>query len=251
MPRPQHEAGRRETLQRCTAEGLLRVPQDHSVQRPAELVGGVAAEMLVGEEEDGGASVRVGTPSLALRARTRASGPLPVIRARSASEGLRLRAAEGPFEDHFRVRACAARPAMPPDERLDRGGRVHVRDRHDLAAVLFENRPCILKLVDVRHVRHRAAGAEVGQDDLLPLAREDVGGLGHEVHAAENNVVGLLLLGGDLREPEAVAGEIGEVDDLVALVVVAEEDDARSEPGLRGGDARGEVGVGGFGVLRR
>ena len=42
--------------------------------------------------------------------------------------------------------------------------------------------------------------------------------------------------GGVLRELERVAGVVGELDDFVALVVVAEDDQAVAERGLGGGD---------------
>ena len=73
---------------------------------------------------------------------------------------------------------------------------------------------------------------------------EDVGALGHEVDAAEDDVVGGVLAGGVLRELERVAGVVGELDDLVALVVVAEDDEAVAERGLGGGDADVHLGVG-------
>ena len=47
--------------------------------------------------------------------------------------------------------------------------------------------------------------------------------LGHEVDAAEDDVFDALLVGGLAGELEAVAGEVGEVDDGVLLVVVAED----------------------------
>ena len=47
--------------------------------------------------------------------------------------------------------------------------------------------------------------------------------LGHEVDAAEDDVLDALLLGGLAGELEAVAGEVGEVDDGVLLVMVAED----------------------------
>ena len=53
---------------------------------------------------------------------------------------------------------------------------------------------------------------------------EDVGALGHEVDAAEEDVLGVAAAGRLLRELEGVAAEVGELDDLVALVVVAEDD---------------------------
>jgi hypothetical protein len=54
-------------------------------------------------------------------------------------------------------------------------------------------------------------------------AAQHVGALGHEVHAAEDDVL-RVGLGGDLGELVAVAGEVGEADHFVALVVVAEQD---------------------------
>ena len=57
---------------------------------------------------------------------------------------------------------------------------------------------------------------------------QDVGALGHEVHAAEDDEVGLGLAGAVLREAERVADEVGELDHLVALVVMAEDDQTAS-----------------------
>lgn len=73
---------------------------------------------------------------------------------------------------------------------------------------------------------------------------EDVSGLGHEVNAAENDIfragffdaVGCLL-----GEFEAVAGEVGEGDDLILLVMVAEDDEVAGEFGFARGDGGGEV----------
>ena len=67
---------------------------------------------------------------------------------------------------------------------------------------------------------------------------EDVGALGHEVHAAEHDVLGVgpgRRLAGQL---ERVAGHVGELDDLVALVVVAEHEHPVAERRLRGRGAR-------------
>ena len=46
-----------------------------------------------------------------------------------------------------------------------------------------------------------------------------------------------MLRGGVLRELQRVADVVGELDDLVALVVVAEDDEAVAERRLGGGDA--------------
>ena len=52
---------------------------------------------------------------------------------------------------------------------------------------------------------------------------EYVGGFGHKVHAAEDDVAGIGL-GSSARKAVRVAAEIGEAYDFVALVVVAEDD---------------------------
>ena len=108
---------------------------------------------------------------------------------------------ERPLEDLACVRRRADRTALATDERLQRGGGVHVGDRHDALDVddALEHLPRLLDLIDVGHVGHRAAGVEVGEDHLLVVAGEDVGRLGHEVHAAEDDVVGLVVLLGEDR----------------------------------------------------
>ena len=52
---------------------------------------------------------------------------------------------------------------------------------------------------------------------------ENVGALRHEVHAAEDDELGLALAGRGARELQRVACEVGELDDLVALIVMAED----------------------------
>ena len=60
-------------------------------------------------------------------------------------------------------------------------------------------------------------------------AGEDVGRLGHEVDAAEDHELGLGLVGGDAGQPEGVAPGVGPGHDLVALVVVPEDEEPRPE----------------------
>ena len=76
---------------------------------------------------------------------------------------------------------------------------------------------------EVGHVGHAAAGGQVGQIDRDLVAREDVGGLGHEVDAAEDDRAAGLALGGELAELVAVAAEVGEADHLVLLIVVPQD----------------------------
>ena len=71
-----------------------------------------------------------------------------------------------------------------------------------------------------------------GSSDLLVVAGEDVGRLGHEVDAAEDDELGLGLVGGQAGEPEGVAPGVGPAHDLVALVVVAEDEQPGAEGGL-------------------
>ena len=69
--------------------------------------------------------------------------------------------------------------------------------------------------------------------------------LGHEVHAAEDDELGLRAgrrLAGQL---EGVAGDVGELDDLVALVVVAQDEHPVAERRLGRAGARHQVRVAG------
>ena len=139
-------------------------------------------------------------------------------------------------------------PPCSPDERLQRGGRVHVGDRHDPVDVgdAGERLPRLLDLVDVGHVGHRAAGVEVGEDHLLVVAGEHVGRLGHEVHAAEHDVGRpRSLSAAKPGELERVAAGVGPADDLVALVVVAEDEEpvAERRPWPRRSSASSSSGV--------
>ena len=51
------------------------------------------------------------------------------------------------------------------------------------------------------------------------------------------------MAGGVLRELERIAGLVGELDDFVALVMVAEHDEAVPERGLGRGDADVHLGL--------
>ncbi len=194
----------------------MRVVDDAVVQREAHLAHrGVAAEVLVGQEQH----------LLALLER-------PLQRALGVGRG-----ADG--------------AAVAAGEGLDVGGGVHVRDRdgHVGYAGVGQHVPALGDLLGGGHVGHRTAGREVRQDDLLGVAGEDVRGLGHEVHAAEDDVLGLGAGGRVARELEGVAGDVGELDHLVALVVVAEDEDAVAERGLGRPGALDEVRVGGRGEV--
>ena len=70
---------------------------------------------------------------------------------------------------------------------------------------------------------------------------EDVGALRHEVDAAEDDVVRPRIARRPLRQLEGVAALVGEADDVVALVVVAEDDEPLAELRLRGRDALDEL----------
>ena len=66
-----------------------------------------------------------------------------------------------------------------------------------------------------------AAGVHVGQDHDL-VRRQDLGGIGHELDAAERDDVGIGF-SGLARKLEAVAHEIGNVLNFRALVIVPED----------------------------
>ena len=96
--------------------------------------------------------------------------------------------------------------------------------------------PAIFHLRDLGHVGHGAAGVEIGQDRHLAGAAENVGAFGHEVDAAKDNVLasGARRL---LRKFVGVATIVGEADDLIALIVVPENDALAAQSFAGGGDA--------------
>ena len=101
---------------------------------------------------------------------------------------------------------------------LHLGRRVDVRHDHR-AGMLGLPRA---KLLGIDRGGERAARGEIGEQHRL-LRREDRRRLGHEVHAAEDDDVGVRL-GGLAREAERVADEVGDVLHFGALVVVREDD---------------------------
>ena len=69
------------------------------------------------------------------------------------------------------------------------------------------------------------------------LGAQHVGALRHEVHAAEDDELGVGMLADLARELVGIAGVVGELDHFVALIVMAEDDEPAAERRLRGGDA--------------
>ena len=179
-----------------TAPGFIRIPDDHAIERHAHLEGGVAAEMLIGQHHQ------------------------------------LFTALPGPGHDRSGVGGRAHDAAVLADEGFHISRRVDVGDRDhavDVDAHVPQLAPAHLELVAGGHVGHRAPGREIRQDDLLVRSAEHVGALGHEVHAAEDDELGRAFAGRGARELQRVAGEVGELDDLVALIVMTEDDQAIPE----------------------
>ena len=153
--------------------------------------------------------------------------------------------AHRPLQHVPAVAARADGAAVLAYEGLDGGGAVHVGDGDDglAGAGLLELFPAVEGLVEVGHVGHGAAGAEVGEDDADVVGGEDVGGFGHEVDAAEDDIFSANLVGGFAGELEAVAGEVGEIDDGVLLVVMAEDDELAAQCLAGGLNAEAQFGV--------
>ena len=75
------------------------------------------------------------------------------------------------------------------------------------------------------------------------IRAEDVGALRHEMHAAEDDELGVGMGGHLTGQLERIAGVVGELDDFVALVVMAEDDGAAAEARFRRGQALVHFGV--------
>src|SRR5882762_5484435 len=187
---PEDDARLADRFRGVSAKFLVGIPDDHFFERDAHAIAGVAAEVLVGEEENF------------------------------------LTRLEGPCHDPGGVGAGADRAALLTGKGFDGRGRVHVGHRDDLTRIeeRRELAPAGFHLADVGHVGHGAAGVPVGQNNCLVLTAENVGTFGHEVHAAKDNIAALDLRSLE-RELEGIATEIGELDDFVALVVMAQNHD--------------------------
>jgi hypothetical protein len=129
--------------------------------------------------------------------------------------------------------------AVAAAEGLEVGGGVDVGHRGDgLIRVqhLGQLLPGPFHVGQVGHVGHGATGGEVGQDGDLFGAGEDVRHLGHEMDAAEDDVLGLGP-GGLARQLEGIAGVVGMPEHLFTLVVVAKDHQALTQGRLGGADA--------------
>src|SRR5262249_48884515 len=77
----------------------------------------------------------------------------------------------------------------------------------------------------------------------LGVRGQYVGGLGHEMHPAEHDVLGPRHRGCLPGELERVASHVSEPDDLVALVVMAKHECAGTQRGARALSSRDQVGI--------
>ena len=77
----------------------------------------------------------------------------------------------------------------------------------------------------------------------MPRVGQDIGRLGHEVHATEDDVATAVVLGRQGRQAEAIAREVSELDHLVLLVVVAEHQQFVPEVLLGDSDALLQLGI--------
>ncbi|MDQ0690503.1 hypothetical protein QF047_001463 [Arthrobacter sp. W4I7] len=179
----------------------------HLLQGHAQCLGGVAAQVLVREEQH----------------------PLAAL--------------ERPLQDGFSVRGGADDAAVLAAESLQGCGGIHVGDRDDRnpafgvglgAEDLLKLLPALGHGVGVSHVRHGAAGRQVGQDDSLFGRGEDVSGFGHEVDAAEHDGLGVRPRERGVGQLEGVAHEVRVLDDFVALVKVPQDDGPVAQYSLGG-----------------
>ena len=93
-----------------------------------------------------------------------------------------------------------------------------------------------VNLGEAGHVGHRTTGAHVRQYRRLLGPRQNIGDFGHEMHAAENNVIGIRLRR-QLGQPQRVARQVGVFVDVGALIMMAEDDRALTERSLGRNDA--------------
>src|SRR5690606_25158887 len=153
----------------------------HLLQLNAHGLGGVASQVLVGEEQDSASTFK------------------------------------GPLQYGGGIRGSAHQSPVASNESFEFSRAVHVSHRDDRhpSVVFFilvqrgEFFPALLDAGAIGHICHGAAGCQVGQDDRLVFTAEDIGGFGHEVHTAEDN--GFCLVAGQCRigQLEGIPHEVG------------------------------------------
>src|SRR5258708_3771266 len=144
---PEDDARAVDRFRSVSAKLLIRIPDDHLLERDAHTIAGVAAKVFVGEEENFFAAL------------------------------------EGPFHDFGGIGTGADRAAMYPGEGFNGGSRIHVGDGDDLPRIEKKRKlaPAGFHLADVGQIGHGAAGVGVGQNDGLVVRPWGMGALGHKV----------------------------------------------------------------------
>ena len=200
---PQNNFGALDLLARQAAVGLIEIPHHHCIERDAHAITGVAAQVLIGKEQ------------------------------------YLLALLERPLQYMPRIGRGADNTAMLATEGLQISRGIDVGDRRDHRIGIKQRgqfAPGALDLGEIGHVGHGTAGGKIWQDGDLFRPRQDVRHLGHEMHAAEDDVIGLRL-GRLARQLERVAGEIGVSIDFITLIVMTENHQTFTERGLGGTDA--------------
>ena len=116
-------------------------------------------------------------------------------------------------DDFFRIAGCA-----DIDLRLDFGGAVYIRHENRVRIRLF----VCGDFRRVRHIRHRTAGIEIGQENG-GVRREQFCGFRHETDSAENDDPCLEFFGFDAQF-KGIAREIGNVLNIAGDIIVGEYD---------------------------
>src|SRR6266702_2464978 len=168
---PEEDAAGCEALGGLTALQSPRIPYHHVFHGNSHGGAGVAAEVLIGQEED------------ALSTQT----------TKTCRWGPRVAASEGPLKGGARVGGGADQAAALAAECLDGGCRIHIGQGNGFGgeSKALEGFPAGLDLGDFSHVGHGAASVQVRQNDLLAVAAKYVGAFGHKVYAAEDDVFGV------------------------------------------------------------
>lgn len=101
---------------------------------------------------------------------------------------------------------------------FDGCGAIYIGDSDSAGVLGLE----FAELAHGEHVCHGAAGVFVGDEDSL-CGSKNFSGFGHEVHAAEDNDIGVGS-GGFTGEVKGVTNEVSDVLNFGTLVVVSEDD---------------------------
>ena len=137
---------------------------------------------------------------------------------------------QSPAQHDRRIGRGAYAAAMPSAQGFHRGGGIDVGQRDDPRAVRGQAAEHLFRQRGRGHFGHDAAGRGIRGVHLLPVQGQNGRCFGHEMHAAENDVLGFQPVDTP-GQFQGIAQNVGVADDGIVLVVMGENAEPVSQSG--------------------